>query len=92
MSVEPCSSSIAYDMEQVGSESSRRFVDRRDKRKRKRGVGVWKQRVKLEATAPWSRMKSISVYLEGESCYGQARAKMRESNKNGREGRGEDTW
>ena len=66
VSVESCSLSMACDVEEVCSESSRkmqdkeettseRFVDRSYKRKRKRGVQAWNQRVKRkgpEATVP----------------------------------------
>ena len=34
------------------------------------------KRKKPEATAPWSGVKGVSVNPEGESCHGQARAKM----------------
>ena len=46
---------------------------------------------KTEAPAPWSGLKGVSVNPEGESCHGQAQAKMarkeRESQtQNGRDG------
>ena len=53
-------------------------MDRRDRRKRKRGVeaGTGGEAEKPEATAPWSGVKSISVNPEGKSRHGQAQAKM----------------
>ena len=96
MFVESCSSSMACDMEEVGSESSRKMRDKEEttfevswtavtKGKEKE---LWRlepegEAEKLEATAPWNGMKGLSVNLEGGSRHGQVRAKFaRKERKN----------
>ena len=75
------------------------FVDRRDKRERKKEV--WRlepegEAEEPEATGLGSEVKGFSVNPEGESRHRHVRAKKskegkRESNKNGKEGKWEGT-
>ena len=103
MSVESCSPSMACDMDEAGSESSRKMKDKEEttseaswtavtKGKEKK---VWRlesegEAEKPEATAQWSGVKGVCVNPEGESCHGQAQAKMA---RKGRENQTiVDTW
>ena len=68
MSVESCSPSMACDMEEAGSESSRKMQDEEETT----SEASWR----LEATVPWNGAEGVSVNPEGESRHGQVLAKM----------------
>ena len=82
VSVESCSPSMACDMEEVGSESSRKIRDKEETTSEASWTAVTKGKEKVwrlepegeaerpEATAPWSGVNGVSVNLEGESRLG----------------------
>ena len=89
MSVELCSSSMASDMEEAGSESSRKMKDMEETTSEASWTAVTKGKEKevwrlepeggaerFKAPVPWNEAEGFSVNPEGEGRNGQARAKM----------------
>ena len=89
MSVESCSSSMACDMEEAGSVSSRKMQDKEETTSEASWTAVTKRKEeevcrlepegeaeKPEVTVPWKEVKGVSVNSEGESRHRHVRAKM----------------
>ena len=84
MSVESCSPSMARDMEDVCSESSRKMQDKEETTSEASWIAVTEGKEKEvegeperpEATVPWKGAGGVSVNPEGESRHGQVRAKI----------------
>ena len=94
MSVHSCSPSMACDLEEVCSESSRKMQDKEETTSEASWTAVikgtekevWRlepegEAERPEATVPWSGVEGVSVNLEGESRHGQVRAKMARQEK-----------
>ena len=89
MSVESCSLSMARDMEDVCSESSRKMQDKEETTSEASWIAVtegkekevWRlepegEAERPEATVPWKGAEGVSVNPEGESRHWQVRAKI----------------
>ena len=89
MSVESCSPSMACDMEEVCSESSRKMQGKEGTTSEVSWTAVtqgeekyvWRlepegEAERPEATVPWHEAEGVSVNPEGQGRYEQARAKM----------------
>ena len=100
MSDESCSPSMACDMEEVCSESSRKMQDKEETASEASWTAVTKGKEKEvwrlepegeaerpEATVPGNGVEGVSVNPEGEGRHRQVREEgQKKSNTNGREG------
>ena len=100
VSVQSCSLSMACDMEEVCSESSRKMQDKEETASEASWTAVTKGKEKEvwrlepegeaerpEATVPVNGVEGVSMNPEGEGRHGQVREEgQKKSNTNGREG------